>query len=179
MTSFSCTADIAVHVIILFILLLAFQAVTKSMEVKCKCHGMSGSCELKTCWRAVPSIRKVGDTLKDRYRYATRVQYSNKHPGRMVTMYSDRAKPSRKNLVYYDESPNYCEPDEKLDVPGTTERVCNKSKADIDWCGTLCCGRGYNTVLVTKTERCNCRFHWCCYVVCETCTRKEWVTVCK
>ncbi|XP_014681062.1 PREDICTED: protein Wnt-10a-like [Priapulus caudatus] len=154
-------------------------AVSKSMEIKCKCHGMSGSCELKTCWRAVPVLHTVGEQLRDRYQYATRVQYSNKHPGRMVTMYSDREKPPRRNLVYYDASPNYCDADEHLHVVGTAERVCNKSSTDMDWCGTLCCGRGYNTVLVTKTDRCNCRFHWCCYVVCETCTRKEWVTVCK
>lgn len=47
------------------------------MEVKCKCHGMSGSCELKTCWRVTPTIRQVGKILKERYKKAVLVEQSN------------------------------------------------------------------------------------------------------
>lgn len=53
------------------------------MQVKCKCHGISGSCELKTCWRSTPEMRQIGRILKDRYRQAVLVEQSNLGNGQM------------------------------------------------------------------------------------------------
>ena len=36
-----------------------FQLLERNMKVECKCHGVSGSCELKTCWRSVAPFRMV------------------------------------------------------------------------------------------------------------------------
>lgn len=47
------------------------------MEVRCKCHGTSGSCQLRTCWKATPDFRKVGKELKNHYRNALMVGQSN------------------------------------------------------------------------------------------------------
>ncbi|XP_023247127.1 protein Wnt-10b [Copidosoma floridanum] len=52
-------------------------AVASNMQMRCKCHGMSGSCELKTCWKVVPDFRIVGRTLKNRFRNAVAVVQSN------------------------------------------------------------------------------------------------------
>ena len=49
------------------------QAVEDHMKVQCKCHGVSGSCEVKTCWRSVPAFREVGSILTDKYNGATEV----------------------------------------------------------------------------------------------------------
>jgi hypothetical protein len=44
------------------------------MKIDCKCHGVSGSCELRTCWRAMPTFRKVGDVIKEKFDGATEVK---------------------------------------------------------------------------------------------------------
>lgn len=47
------------------------------MRQECKCHGMSGSCTIKTCWMRLPSFRVVGDNLKEKFDGASRVMISN------------------------------------------------------------------------------------------------------
>lgn len=88
-------------------------------------------------------------------------------------------RPNKLDLLFYEKSPNFCERNHLVDSPGTTGRFCNKTSQGIDNCDTLCCGRGYNTLKIRRTERCNCKFYWCCYVECQTCSYTEWVTVCK
>ncbi|KAB0798418.1 hypothetical protein PPYR_09411 [Photinus pyralis] len=51
--------------------------VQSQMRQECKCHGMSGSCTVKTCWMRLPPFRVIGDTLKDRFDGASRVMVSN------------------------------------------------------------------------------------------------------
>lgn len=47
------------------------------MRQECKCHGMSGSCTVKTCWMRLANFRVIGDSLKDRFDGASRVMVSN------------------------------------------------------------------------------------------------------
>ncbi|KOC68106.1 Protein Wnt-10b [Habropoda laboriosa] len=182
-------------------------AVASNMQVRCKCHGMSGSCELKTCWKVAPDFRIVGKTLKDRFRSAVLVAQSNLGSVTPLTRVrgSRRRRPDRqrqrkhrggaaggngggrkrrprdlaKQLFYYQKSPNFCERDPSADIPGTAGRRCNKTSSGGDGCSSLCCGRGYNVVRQRRVERCSCKFHWCCYVKCQNCTVEEWITVCK
>lgn len=52
---------------------LRSQAILHNMQVECKCHGVSGSCELRTCWKVMPPFRRVGTVLKERFDGATEV----------------------------------------------------------------------------------------------------------
>lgn len=65
------------------------------------------------------------------------------------------------------------------DVDGTAGRQCNRTSRGVESCASLCCGRGYNMVKRRRTDRCHCRFHWCCYVQCQNCTVEEWIPICK
>lgn len=49
------------------------QAILHNMQLECKCHGVSGSCELRTCWKVMPPFRRVGVVLKERFDGATEV----------------------------------------------------------------------------------------------------------
>ena len=58
---------ISVAIIIIIILMkdgsLMFQAVESSLQTACKCHGVSGSCSIKTCWKALAEMRSIGGVL--------------------------------------------------------------------------------------------------------------------
>ncbi|KAJ8320079.1 hypothetical protein KUTeg_001666 [Tegillarca granosa] len=153
-------------------------AVIRNVQKKCKCHGMSGSCEIQTCWKATPEFREVGHRLKLKYNQAAKVQVSLLNAA-FTRFKRIRKQYKRTDLMYYEKSPNYCDPNPDVDSPGTSGRLCNKTSNGVDNCETLCCGRGYNTLRVRRSERCNCKFHWCCYVLCDVCNYNEWVTVCK
>lgn len=112
-------------------------------------------------------------------------------------------KPRISELVFLQSSPNYCEADPSTGSLGVVGRKCNRTSAgkpfslkdlqscldthlEMDWplgadgCNLLCCGRGYNTHIFNHvSHQCNCKFHWCCEVKCQTCTIKTEEYTCK
>ncbi|XP_033150677.1 protein Wnt-5-like isoform X2 [Drosophila busckii] len=145
------------------------RAVIKKTRITCKCHGVSGSCSLITCWQQLSSIREIGDYLREKYEEATEVKLNKR--GRLQVKNSQFKIPTAHDLIYLDESPDWCRTNRLLQWSGTHGRVCNKTSSGLDGCGILCCGRGYNTKNIVVRERCNCKFHWCCQVKCEACTK--------
>ena len=176
------------NLLVLFFFLEFQQHVSTEMRQECKCHGMSGSCTVRTCWMRLPFFRVVGDNLKDRFDGASRVLISNtgRVPGVGRKKYNyqlkpynpDHKAPSRKDLVYYENSPNFCEKNLKLGITGTQGRVCNETSIGVDGCDLMCCGRGYKTEVKEVVERCACTFHWCCEVKCKVCRTKKTVHTC-
>ncbi|KAI8427532.1 hypothetical protein MSG28_002054 [Choristoneura fumiferana] len=167
--------------------------VQTEMRQECKCHGMSGSCTVKTCWMRLPSFRSVGDALKDRFDGASRVMMHNAelepaprndaapHRAPRRNRYGfqlrphnpDHKSPGTKDLVYLEASPGFCEKNPRLGIPGTHGRACNDTSIGVDGCDLMCCGRGYRTETMTVLERCNCTFHWCCEVKCKSCRTEK------
>ena len=156
------------------------QAIEDNMKVLCKCHGVSGSCELKTCWRSMPSFRDVGQRLKEKFDGATEVEQKRLGTRRQLVPRNTQYKPhTQADLVYLVASPDFCERDPKAGSLGTHGRVCNKTSKAIDGCDLLCCGRGYNSRNRVVVERCMCKFHWCCYVKCKECSREVEEHMCR
>eukprot|EP00795_Rhopilema_esculentum_P000338 gene338-9997_t len=154
------------------------QAVQKNMEMPCKCHGMSGSCTTKYCRRSLPPLEKVGEYLHKKYRSAVLVtldQSSNK----LVNLDKIVSKFGKNDLVYLEQSPNYCRRDLSQGIVGTAGRECNKSSLSENSCDILCCGHGYKSKMVTERVNCNCKFIWCCKVACEKCIRVVEKNYCK
>uniref|UniRef100_A0A671NC35 Protein Wnt n=1 Tax=Sinocyclocheilus anshuiensis TaxID=1608454 RepID=A0A671NC35_9TELE len=157
---------------------------TKRMKLECKCHGVSGSCTTKTCWTTLPKFREIGYVLKDKYNKAVHVEVVRASRLRQPTFLKVKKthgyqKPLETDLVYIERSPNYCEEDAKTGSVGTQGRLCNRTSPHTDGCDLMCCGRGYNTHQYTKVWQCNCKFQWCCFVKCNTCSERTEVFTCK
>ena len=147
--------------------------ISQHMRVQCKCHGVSGSCELKTCWRQMPHFREVGEKIKEKFDGATMVvQKQDASRPVLVPRNRDYKDYTAIDLVYLSDSPNFCDRDNKAGSLGTRGRACNKTSRAIDGCELLCCGRGFETRTRLIEERCECKFHWCCEVKCKTCSRQ-------
>ncbi|XP_062054248.1 protein Wnt-11 [Lepus europaeus] len=156
------------------------QALRASLEVKCKCHGVSGSCSIRTCWKGLQELRDVAADLKSRYLSATKVVHkpmgTRKH---LVPKDLDIRPVKDSELVYLQSSPDFCMKNEKVGSHGTQDRQCNKTSNGSDSCDLMCCGRGYNPYTDHVVERCHCKYHWCCYVTCRRCERAVERYVCK
>ena len=139
------------------------------MELKCRCHGVSGSCAVKTCWKTMPSFREVGELLKSKFEKPVQVAPKSRKRLRPRDRRKRRMGVSEDDLVFLEDSPNFCRPDTSRGILGTRGRECKVGGRGGESCDLLCCGRGYNTRVVRYAERCHCKFIWCCEVRCKTC----------
>ncbi|XP_042656158.1 protein Wnt-2b isoform X2 [Tyto alba] len=153
-------------------------AVKRFLKLECKCHGVSGSCTLRTCWLAMSDFRKTGDYLRKKYNGAIQVTMNQDGTGFTVANKNFR-KPTKTDLVYFENSPDYCVMDKSAGSLGTAGRVCSKASRGTDGCEVMCCGRGYDTTRVTRVTKCECKFHWCCAVRCKECEDAVDVHTCK
>uniref|UniRef100_H2YRP8 Protein Wnt n=1 Tax=Ciona savignyi TaxID=51511 RepID=H2YRP8_CIOSA len=150
-------------------------AITKNLTKSCRCHGVSGSCNVRTCWIALPSFRQVGNNLRQKFVSARRVDAilgGKRRRPHILKIRNKARKPSPRELVFLDTSPEFCERDRRTGIFGTSGRQCNGSAQNYSGCDSLCCNRGYRTAEYDKQEPCRCKFFWCCTVTCQKCIRK-------
>ncbi|XP_020922486.1 protein Wnt-9b [Sus scrofa] len=160
---------------------VGIKAVKSGLRTTCKCHGVSGSCAVRTCWRQLSPFRETGQVLKLRYDSAVKVSSAtNEALGRLELWAPARPgsptkgpAPRPGDLVYMEDSPSFCRPSKYS--PGTAGRVCSREAS----CSSLCCGRGYDTQSRLVAFSCHCQVQWCCYVECQQCVQEELVYTCK
>ncbi|XP_055934262.1 protein Wnt-2b-like isoform X1 [Argiope bruennichi] len=145
------------------------KAVQRRARLQCKCHGLSGSCTTRSCWKALTDFGEVGRLLKKRYDGAVQVTVDNQNS---LIQIEGRKPFSKLDLVYFEHSPDYCTPNKSLGTLGTGGRRCAKDSLGSEGCDILCCGRGYDTRRELFIEKCGCKFNWCCKVKCKVC--REW-----
>ncbi|XP_066246540.1 protein Wnt-8a-like [Euwallacea similis] len=162
------------------------EVVKQTMKRKCRCHGVSGSCSLQTCWLQQADFQDVAKKLKERYKKAKRVTYEFVANSLAVVNTINNKRKEKKQmdsfsvLVYMDESPDYCVSDPSNSRPGTKGRTCSKGQNDGTTrsekrsCKVLCkqCGHKVRKEKKIVTKRCNCKFEWCCAVKCDMCSEK-------
>lgn len=176
--------NIACNILWLTKVISSLQAVKRTLKLSCKCHGVSGSCSIRTCWKELPDFRVVGDYIKKKYFRSVMVDAQNGQlrKGNSAQRRDERdiLQISKNDLVYLESSPDFCKNNTVYGTMGTLGRSCSRPEdrnGDNRWerksCNRLCkaCGLKVKRILVTETSTCNCRFHWCCEVKCESCTK--------
>ncbi|KAM8946926.1 protein Wnt-9b [Pelodytes ibericus] len=152
------------------------KAVKSGLKTTCKCHGVSGSCAVRTCWKQLSPFHETGALLKAKYENAVRILgASNEAVGGHDSLghsFSGRS-PRSGDLVYLEDSPSFCR--HSRFSPGTAGRVCSRETT----CDSVCCGRGYNTQTRMVTFSCHCQVHWCCHVECQKCVQQQDTYTCK
>uniref|UniRef100_A0AAY4E8E1 Protein Wnt n=2 Tax=Denticeps clupeoides TaxID=299321 RepID=A0AAY4E8E1_9TELE len=166
-------------------------AVKSTMKRICRCHGMSESCSIQTCWMQLSDFRDVGNHLKVKHDQAQKLEMdkrriragnSAENRGAIVDAFSSIA---RTELIYLEDSPDYCARNLSLGLHGTEGRECVQSRDSLSqWerrsCRRLCheCGLRVEERRTETASSCNCKFHWCCTVKCDTCTQVTVKHVC-
>ncbi|XP_037789093.1 protein Wnt-6-like [Penaeus monodon] len=150
-------------------------AVQRHLQPHCKCHGLSGSCTHRTCWKRLPTFRSIGARLKEKFRQAIKVTPSNDgtsiRPVGQLTV-------SDEDLIFLEDSPDFCRPNKRTGSLGTYGRVCNVTANDMSGCDLMCCGRGIRQEVLELEENCRCRFKFCCEVTCQKCRIKRKMSYC-
>ncbi|XP_023224165.1 protein Wnt-2b-like isoform X2 [Centruroides sculpturatus] len=154
------------------------KAVQNHVELQCKCHGISGSCTVRTCWISMMDFRNIGNYLKKKYDGSVQVMV-NQAGTELIVAKKNYKKPTKSDLVYFESSPDYCNSNDKTGTLGTAGRECNRTSMGTDGCDIMCCGRGYDTKRVMRVNKCGCKFYWCCVVKCEQCAQLQDVHTCK
>ena len=164
---YNCTASV----------LLLLQVVLDNRRLKCVCHGVSGSCSVKTCAREIPSIFEIGDILRAKYDEAVKVNVVIAQNGDSMIQKVDRRReqegaPLSTELIYVEMSTNHC----SVDPEYTTSRFCMPqseltavSSKFYPPCEDFCCSGTYESMTRTVVETCNCYFEFCCSLTCDSC----------
>ena len=146
--------------------LFSLQAVEETMTKVCKCHGLTGACTVRICWKSLPKVQSVGKILKQRYSSPVRLVQGSKSAREA----QKAAIPQfARRLVYLKQSPDFCQINATLGTYGTARRVCHTNSHGDDSCDLLCCGNGQYEERNVVRRQCECRFVWCCDVKCSTC----------
>lgn len=152
-------------------------AVRDKMAVVCRCHGVSGSCQTKTCFRRLSEFREVATLLKKKYDNIINVVI-NKGSKKHILRPKRGKRYTPRDLIALDPSPNYCRRSESRGTLGTSGRECNPATTGKGSCAYMCCGRGHTTVQEEIEYRCQCEYVWCCYVRCKKCKKRISVSRC-
>ncbi|MEE6479041.1 hypothetical protein FKM82_012107 [Ascaphus truei] len=157
-------------------------AVKATMKRTCKCHGISGSCSIQTCWLQLAEFRDIGNYLKVKHDQALKLEMDKRrmrsgnsadNRGAIADAFGSVAGTE---LIFLEDSPDYCLKNASLGLQGTEGRECLQSGKNLSqWerrsCRRLCteCGLKVEEKRTEIISSCNCKFHWCCTVKCEQC----------
>ncbi|PKU29314.1 protein wnt- hypothetical protein [Limosa lapponica baueri] len=107
------------------------EVLSDSLDTKCKCHGVSGSCSVKTCWKGLPNLDEIASDLKSKYLAAIKVTHRLVGSRKQLIPKEMDVRPVKEtDLVYLINSPDYCTPNLHLGSLGTQDRLVRSAGLD-------------------------------------------------
>lgn len=131
------------------------------MNKECRCHGVSGSCELQIC-RLRPS--KLEDICLEIYLNLYK-------KARYIQSINHIKSEEKTQLIYARKSINYCRSNVFIDYKGIKQgRECFSTTG----CEQVCCNRGYEVLTEMKViPNCHCFFSWnIVNIQCKSCEKQ-------
>lgn len=119
-------------------LLLCPLQLANDTAIVCRCHGPTGACTLKTCYRKISPFTAKSNAVLQKYSGAVRVRQQGEE---LIPDHPSVAPLLTTDVVFTDASPNFCNRAEG--VVGTAGRECDSTNIHAtNSCYQLCCGRG-------------------------------------
>lgn len=118
---------------------------------------------MQTCYKRVPTVPEVGDALFVSYSGAVHVVESD---GDIVSLNPNSDPPDKDDLIFKDNSPDFCQENRLLGTVGVAYRECDPNSNSRNACSSTCCDRGHYSITKTVPVE-ECKFIWCCDIVCE------------
>ena len=138
---------------------------------RCKCRGDTGNCAIKVCYKALPSFREVAAKLRQSYDTAIHVTTTTKNG--VVQKKSGQKRDLSRSLIYTDQSVDKCA------MTGLYEnRECSLDRSSENSCHSVCCRGRFKERTIKVLNSCNCKFKFCCEVVCDQCYDEKTIFVC-
>ncbi|NP_001266204.1 wingless-type MMTV integration site family [Amphimedon queenslandica] len=162
--------------------------VSDNMQVKCRCHGASGSCATRTCYSQLPTVRDISTDMKIKYNHSVKV---TAHVNRGTTVLrstsssnTEAVSPPVDSLVHVKNSVKYCirQNDYTANRSCIPQNILTQIESNeanpthypgypLPACESLCCSGEYETEEYTVSTTCYCHFVWCCKISCEECEK--------
>ncbi|XP_058837686.1 protein Wnt-8b [Topomyia yanbarensis] len=126
-------------------------AVQNTVRKHCRCHGVSGSCAMRTCWSTMKTFAEIAAGVKRMYRDAVRLFVDNSGKLNSRNIRADQ-------LAYVQPSPDYCQRNVIPGWPGMVNRQCSMARGvgvSIDErksCRNLCRYCGLKRAFYMKRE---------------------------
>ena len=118
---------------------------------------------MQTCYKKLPTVSEVGEVLFTRYGGAVHV---TERDGEIVNVNSNIDPPGSDDIIYKDNSPNFCQENIQVGTVGVANRMCDPNSNNRNACASTCCDRGHYSITKIKPVE-ECRFIWCCDIQCE------------
>ena len=119
-------------------LIYPIQVVRSKLRKECRYHGVTGSCNIKTCRKELALFNVVGQELKRKYRSAVWMSFVNSKLHRRDSDRDRLVTRKQKELVYLNTSPDFCVRNPTAGSPGLRGRTCVSDVESEEKCRSLC-----------------------------------------